>query len=294
MNKPATFCLFTLALAAGAPAQAPRAAFEVVSVKLNTKCDPNGMSGGRATPGEFYQQCADLRDLILTAYGIYGDGPNPQPGSFRMQVTGGPAWMDSSRYDIAAKPAGNPPRSEMYGPMLQSLLEDRFKLKVRRETREGPVYLLSIAKSGPKLRPTAEGSCVITDLNHPANPAASSLPQCGKAKITRGPVITLDMPGATIADLATQLNLVMDRGVMDKTAITGRFDIHLEVTPADLQPKFLAGRAVPDPGQPASGEPDDGPSITTALEKQLGLKLSTGKGPVAVLVVEHIERPADN
>jgi uncharacterized protein (TIGR03435 family) len=125
--------------AASAYAQTPRPAFEVVSVKLNTRCDPNGPSGGRSTPGQIYQECADLRDLILTAYGIYDNGANPAPGSFRMQVVGGPAWMDSTRYDIVAKAAGNPPRSEMYGRMQRSLLEDRFKLKVHRETREGPV-----------------------------------------------------------------------------------------------------------------------------------------------------------
>jgi uncharacterized protein (TIGR03435 family) len=88
-------------------------------------------------------ECADLRDLILTAYGIYGNGANSASG-FRMQVVGGPAWVDSARYDIVAKPAGTALRSEMYGPMLRSLLEDRFKLKVHGETREGRVYFLTV------------------------------------------------------------------------------------------------------------------------------------------------------
>lgn len=135
-------CLIALSfMAVCASAQNSRPAFEVASIKLNTHCDPGGRSGGLSTPGRIALECAGLRDLILTAYGIYGDGANPASGSFRMQVVGGPSWMDSTRYDIIAKPTGNPLRSEMYGPMLQSLLEDRFRLKVHRQTKEGPVYL---------------------------------------------------------------------------------------------------------------------------------------------------------
>jgi len=279
---------------ASACAQTSRPAFEVASVKLNTHCDPNGPSGGQSTPGRVDLECADLRDLILTAYGIYANGANPAPGSFRMQVVGGPAWMDSTHYDIVAKANGNPPRSEMYGPMLQLLLEDRFKLKVHRETREGPVYVLTLARNGPKLRAAPEGACVITDIDHPPEAGKSSMPACGKGKINRGgPVVTFDIAGATIANLCSQLNLVMDREVIDRTGLAGRFDIHLEVTPADLQLKSVAGRTVDQPGQPPADD-NDGPSISVALQQQLGLKLETGSGPVPVLVVDHIERPTDN
>jgi uncharacterized protein (TIGR03435 family) len=275
-------------------AQISRPTFEVASVRLNTHCDTGGRSGGMSTPGRIALECADLRDLILTAYGIYGNGANPASGSFRMRVVGGPAWMDSTRYDIVAKPAGNPPRSEMYGPMLQSLLEDRFKLKVHRETKEGPVYLLTLTKNGPKLRATPEGACFAADIDHPRDAEKSSMPACGKVKTSRGgPVVTVDISGATIADLCSQLNLVMDREVIDRTGLAGRFDIHLEVTPADLQPKFVAGRAADQPDQPTADE-KDGPSISLALQQQLGLKLETGRGPVPVLVVDHIERPTDN
>jgi uncharacterized protein (TIGR03435 family) len=177
--------------------------------------------------------------------------------------------------------------------MLQSLLEDRFKLKVHRETKEGPVYLLTLAKNGPKLRATPEGACVVADIDHQRDAGRSSMPACGKVKTSRaGPVVTVDISGATIANLCSQLNLVMDREVIDRTGLAGRFDIHLEVTPADLQPKFLAGR-VDEPGQPTADD-KDGPSISLALQQQLGLKLETGSGPVPVLVVEHIERPTDN
>jgi uncharacterized protein (TIGR03435 family) len=281
--------------AASACAQISRPAFEVASVKLNTHCDTGRPGGGRSTPGRIDLVCADLRDLILTAYGIYGNGANPAAGSFRMQVEGGPAWMDSTRFDIVAKPEGNPPRSEMFGPMLQSLLEDRFRLRVHRETKEGPVYLLTLGKNGPKLSATKEGTCVIADINHPPEAGNPSAPVCGKPKISSGgPVVTVDIPGATIANLCSQLGMVMDREVIDRTAIAGRFDLHLEVTPADLQPKFVAGRAIEQPPQFTADDADAGPSISTALQQQLGLRLERGKGPVQVIIVDHIDRLAVN
>lgn len=281
-------------IAGSALAQISRPAFDVTSVKLNTRCDAGGRSGGASMPGRIALECADLRDLILTAYGIYGNGPDPAPGSFRIQVVGGPPWMDSTRYDIAARPAGNPPRSEMYGPMMQSLLEDRFQLKVHRETREGRVYLLTVAKNGPKLRVTKDGSCAIADINHPSDAAKANARVCGKPNIVSDSHVTvIDMYGATIANLCSRLNLSMDREVIDRTGIAGRFDIHLEVAPADLRPNFVAGRTIDQPG-PAVDDPDAGPSISAALQQQLGLKLGSGRGPVQVIVVDRIERPADN
>jgi len=203
--------------------------------------------------------------------------------------------MDSTRYDIVAKPAGNPPRSQMYGPMLQSLLEDRFKLKVHRETKEGPVYLLTVAKSGLKLHATREGTCAVADIDHPPEAGNALTRVCGKPKISAGgPVVTVDIPGATIGNLCSQLGLAMDREVIDRTGIAGRFDIHFEVTPADIQPKFVAGRAIEQQGQLTSDHTDAGPSISTALQQQLGLKLETGRGPVQAIVVDRIERPTEN
>jgi|HubBroStandDraft_4_1064222.scaffolds.fasta_scaffold472272_1 uncharacterized protein (TIGR03435 family) len=86
----------------------------------------------------------------------------------------------------------------------------------------------------------------------------------------------------------------MDREVVDKTGIVGRFDVHLEVTAGDIQPKFVAGRTIEQQGQLTADQMDAGPSISTALQQQLGLKLETGRGPVQVIVVDHIERPTDN
>jgi uncharacterized protein (TIGR03435 family) len=197
MNQSRKLFLITLTLTAGwASAQISQPAFDVASIKLNTRCDTGGPSGGRSTPGRVALDCADLRDLILTAYGIYGDGANAAPGSFRMQVVGGPAWMDSTRYDIVAKPAGNLPHSEMYGPMLQSLLEDRFRLKVHRETKQGPVYLLTLAKDGPKLHSTKEGTCVITDIDHPLERGTRSR---GCAERRKSALAVLLLPSISLA-----------------------------------------------------------------------------------------------
>jgi uncharacterized protein (TIGR03435 family) len=276
-------------------AQISRPAFDVASIKLNTQCDTGGGSGGMSTPGRIAIECADLRDLILTAYGIYGNGADATSGSFRMQVVGGPEWMDSARYNIVAKPAGNPLRSEMYGPMLQSLLEDRFRLTVHRETKEGPVYLLTLAKNGPKLHATKAGTCVIADINHPPETGNALKPVCGKPKINAsGPVATVDIPGATIANLCSQLGMVIDRVVIDRTGMAGQFDIRLEVASADLQPKYVAGRTIEQQSQLTADDQNAGPLISTALQQQLGLKLETGRGPVQVIVVDHIERPTNN
>jgi uncharacterized protein (TIGR03435 family) len=154
---------------------------------------------------------------------------------------------------------------------------------------------LTLARNGPKVHATKEGSCVIADINHPPETGNTLTPACGKPKIsTGGPLVTVDIPGATIANLCSQLGMVMDREVIDRTGIAGRFDIHLEVTPADLQPKYVAGRTVEQQGQLTTDDQSAGPSISTALQQQLGLKLETGRGPVQVIVVDHIERPTDN
>jgi uncharacterized protein (TIGR03435 family) len=102
---------------------------------------------------------------------------------------------------------------------------------------------------------------------------------CGKTKISSGgPVVTVDITGATIANLCSQLTLVMDHEVIDRTGIAGRFDIHLEVARADVQPKFVAGRTVEQQGQLTADDRDAGPSIPAALQQQLGLTLETGRG----------------
>jgi uncharacterized protein (TIGR03435 family) len=277
---------------------APRHGFEVTTVKANNGCGgPGRGSGGQTSPGRMTLECAELRDLILTAYGIYGDGNGSNSRAFRMQVLGGPGWIDSDRYDVAAKAEGNPPRTEMYGTMLQGLLEDRFKLKLHRETREAPVYVLTVAKGGARLQAAREGSCIPTDLNHPLPQPAPGQPRpraCG-SQVT-GPDGTFDLYGGTMANFCTQLGIRLDRDVIDKTGITGMFDIHLEVSRADLTPRFLAGGPAGqgEPLTPAVSADPTGPSIYTAIQQQLGLRLESSRGSVDVLVIDYIERPTAN
>jgi uncharacterized protein (TIGR03435 family) len=273
-------------------------AFEVASIKPNPTCGgPGRGSGGMASPGRMTLECAQLRDLILTAYGIYANGGSSDPRSFRMLVLGGPSWIDSDRYDIVAKAEGNPPPAQLYGPMLRALLEDRFKLKVHRETKESLVYLLTIARGGARLHPATEGSCVSADIHHPPPRPAPGQPNprvCGSH--VAGSDGTFDMHGATVADLSTQLGLRLDRDVIDKTGITGTFDIHLEVSRADLVPRVLAGgdAGQVDPSTRVLATDPTGPSIFTALQQQLGLKLESAKGPVEFLVIDRVEKPLEN
>jgi uncharacterized protein (TIGR03435 family) len=273
-------------------------AFEVTSIKPNQSCGgPGRRSGGLTSPGRMTLECAELRDLIVTAYGIYANGSTANPRGFRMQVLGGPGWIDSDRYDIVAKAEGNPPRTQLYGPMLRALLEDRFQLKVHRETKEVPVYFLTIAKGGTRLQPAKEGSCISTDINHPLPqpaPGQASPRACG-SQVT-GSNGTFDMYGATMASLCIQLGIRLDRDVIDKTGIAGMFDIHLEVSRADLAPRVLAGGAVGqvEPSTPVVAPDSTGPSIFTALQQQLGLKLESGRGPVEFLVIDHVEKPSEN
>lgn len=264
---------------------ASRAAFEVASVRLNTTGCANGRGGGGAPPsGRISVTCIALKDLIQAAYGTFANGPNMNPGT--LQVLGAPGWVDSDSYDIQAKPAGNATIDQMYGPMLQVLLEDRFKLKIHRATREIPVYTLTVARGGSKLRASKEGSCTVFDPSHPpAQPEPGQPPPnlCGRGSIGRnGAGTTFDGFGMSIAVFAgaTLARLGLDRPVIDQTGLQGIFDLHLE---------FDSPNALPD-----GAAPDVSPSIFTAVQEQLGLKLSPDKGPVEVLVVDHVERPSGN
>jgi uncharacterized protein (TIGR03435 family) len=234
--------------------------------------------------------CIAVQDLIQAAYGTFANGPNANQRL--LQVLKAPGWVESDVYDITAKPTGNATIDQMYGPMLQVLLEDRFRLKIHRETRELPIYTLTVAKSGLKVQVTREGSCTRLDLNHlPPQPAPGQPPPafCGHTAIkTNGMNITVDAHGIGMAafagiTLSTRVNL--DRPVTDQTGLTGLFDIHLEFAAANTPSDINGGIALPG---------DSAPSIFTALQEQLGLKLSPDKGPVEVLVVDHIEKPSGN
>ena len=174
----------------------------------------------------------------------------------------------------------------MNGPMLQSLLEDRFQLKVHRETREIPVYALTIAKGGSKLQPFREGSCIPVDHSkfppfYPLPTADQIARNCHASARRDGTTLKVDAQGLT-PDEFSKIFLdseTVDRPVIDKTGMTGRFDVHLEYMPD----RFVT----PD-------NPGGGPSIFTAIQEQLGLRLEPSRGPGEYLVIDSVQIPSEN
>lgn len=199
------------------------------------------------------------------------------------QVSGGPPWIESARYDISAKPDHKPKTGEL-SLMLQSLLADRFQLKVHHETKELPIYRLVLAnrdgKLGPQLTESKEGSCTPPDSGNP--------PALGCGGMLMGPD-RLTGSDAAISRLAPALSRMLGRTVVDATRLTGNFHIKMQWTPDQAQLQLEL-----PPGAPQPQFDPNGPSIFTALQEQLGLKLESQKGPVDILVIDHVEKPSEN
>ena len=202
--------------------------------------------------------------------------------------------MATDEYDIEAKAEGNPSGPVMAGPMLRVLLEERFKLELHSETKQIPVYELTVVKSGFKLKSLPEGSCTRFDpfelepqglTQDEARAAAAQ--RCNWFVGRNGKV---DIHAASLDQMAGQLShlLAINRPVVNRTAIAGVFDFHFEYTPDGR--RVLLGDSA---DAPAASE-SDGPSIFTALQEQLGLKLEPAKGPGEFIVVDHVEKPSEN
>jgi uncharacterized protein (TIGR03435 family) len=200
-------------------------------------------------------------DLITFAYDLH-----------TRQIVGGPSWMESEKYDVTGQPEGQgqPSRTQL-SAMMRKLLEDRFTFTFHREKRELPVYAITVAPGGPKL------------TKNDTNP--NGLP----GLFFKG-LGTLPGMNATMGDLAGVMQTaVLDRPVIDKTGLQGRYDFTLRWTPDETQ--FVnMGVRVPPP----TNDPDAPPGLFTAFQEQLGLKLESTKGPVEVLVVDRIEKPSEN
>jgi uncharacterized protein (TIGR03435 family) len=171
--------------------------------------------------------------------------------------------------------------------MLQALLEDRFKLKIHRETREVPVYALAVAKGGVKLHRVEEGSCAPQGaFLAPSEP--DQKPFCGMGGFRRGALVVGQISAVSLDEFSRMLSSRLDRWVVNKTELTGRFDVHVEFTPDGATPGLM-------PGGPGAPQPDaDGQSIFTAFQEQLGLKLEPIKGPAEFLVIDSAEKPSEN
>jgi uncharacterized protein (TIGR03435 family) len=289
-------------------AEAPK--WEVVSVK---PCAPSngsgrgrngGPGGGPPTsfsPDRMTLNCQTVMQLIRDAYVVYADGLHFFPLAY-VPIEGAPAWINSERYSIEAKAEGTASRIMMQGPMLQALLEDRFKLKIHRETREVPVYALTVAKGGPKIRPHEDGSCIplLDTDNRPLPGQPFPTPPPGKRYCKYGGGlfgpdavnIVFDFEGVTIDDMCRNFlngrNGELERPVIDKTGLAGKFDIHLEFAPSEATRQQFAEITGTPMGEPTA------PSIFTAVQEQLGLRLEPTKGPGEFLVIDSVERPSPN
>jgi uncharacterized protein (TIGR03435 family) len=174
------------------------------------------------------------------------------------QVSGGPSWLATEGWDIEATPGSNatpPITPEQRDEMFKTLLADRFHLVLHRETKELAVYDLVVAKGGPKLRASGD--------------------QPGFGMTNTG---SITFKKTSVSTFANVLSGVLGRKVIDKTGLQGNVDVDLHWTPDER----------------ADAQPDDGPSVFTAIQEQLGLRLESSKGPVEVLVIDRAGKPTEN
>ncbi|MBM3817996.1 MAG: TIGR03435 family protein [Acidimicrobiia bacterium] len=273
--------------APGAAVAAPSGpmSFEVASVKPNNSGE-NFIRFGMQPGGRFTAANAPLREIIRFAYALQN-----------FQIVEAPGWIASERFDINAKAEGDVPPGQpgTIGPvqlMMQSLLAERFGLEARRESREMPRYDLVLARADGRLGPglktsTTDCQAIFAAARRgggppPAPPGAGEPIQCG-FRIGPGRMQAGAFP---LSQLANALAPQVQRFIVDRTGLTGNFDLDMTYTP-DQMPQ-----GPPPPGAPAAPPIDpNGPSIFTALQEQLGLKLESVRGPVDVLVIESVNRP---
>jgi uncharacterized protein (TIGR03435 family) len=257
------------------PAQKP--VFEVASIKASVDNRPPSF---QAQPGGRFLVSGPLKLMLALAYSLRD-----------YQISGGPGWVATDRWDLQAKapedsiPAGlaSPGPATPNHPlllMLQSLLEERFQLKMHREMREEPVYELTVAKNGSKMK-------LSSDQSSPeilaAPTAADPLPR-GRMTI-RG--TTLQGNAIAMTGLISILADITKRPITNKTGLTGLYDFKLEWS-------LDTALAVGPNGQPDAPPNAPGPSFTTALQEQLGLRLESSRRPVEVLVIDSVSKPTEN
>jgi uncharacterized protein (TIGR03435 family) len=278
------------ALAASQPRQEARAqTFEVASIKMNTSSSPASSVALRLLPGgRVFAQNVPLRDVIRSAYGLEED-----------QVEGGPSWLRSDRFDIEARAPGDT-ATDTARAMVRTLLTDRIKLVAHTESRQLQVYALMVAKSngalGPSLRRAGSGCAPLTVPTGmpPPPPPPPGMGTALGAGVFGCPSGLLPgyftLRSLDMAAFASVLwRRVVMRPVIDKTALTGMFDLDLSYLPENE--RFNGLPAIDNPLLPSNSS---APSIFTAVQEQLGLKLEPTRGPVDVLVIDRVERPTEN
>jgi uncharacterized protein (TIGR03435 family) len=320
-------CAGLLALTmCAARAQTPEAspAFDVASVKPAAPMTGGRimvrMSGGPGTPdpGQLTYTNVALKNILTAAYNVKG-----------YQISG-PGWLDSERFDIVAKiPKGA--TKEQFQLMLQNLLSERFKLKLHRETKDLPIYALVVAKNGPKMKESPKddpeaGAAAEPPPLPPGGPLGDGprikigkdgMPQLppgmgrggrgGMMMMMNGSRMRLQASKQPVSAIAEMLGNQLGRPVVDKTDLKANYDYTLDFAPDEsMRPPGMMGAMPPPPPtspdggafggpSPNSSDGPGGPSLMTALQEQLGLKLEPRKGPIDLLVIDSLEKvPTEN
>ncbi len=243
--------------------------FEVATIKPNNS-GANQMQALVIRGRNFATRASSVQDLLSFAYNVQSK-----------QIVNGPAWVGSDRFDIDALPdAEGVPSTQQIRVMIQKLLADRFKLTFHKEQREMSAYVLEVAKAGPKLT---------------FNESKGNLPGLGFRPVPEG--VTLSAGNATMSDFAGFLQImVLDRPVVDRTALTGKYDLKCTFTPDDSQFNGHPPRIPPAAGADGAAKTETAaaPSLYEAMQEQLGLKLTPEKTAVDVIVIDHVEKPSPN
>ncbi len=258
---------------------APLPRWEVVSIK---PCAPAERGAAAPLgPGRIAFACATVDILIHQSYLLFAKG-GLDLSRMQTPVEKGPASINSDRYALEAKaevaPGQVPPGlGTMTVPMLRSLLADRFKLKIDWESKQVPVYALTVDKAGSKFKATPQRGCAVTDPDHPpaGSAPATGIPLCGMLPRNDGS----GFHGVTMALVCDTLSRRTDRKVIDKTGLEGMFDIPLDWSSSDLES--------------LSNPVDATDAVRFALQK-FGLRLEPALGPSDNLIVDRVERPSEN
>jgi uncharacterized protein (TIGR03435 family) len=261
-------------LAAGMPGVAQTPTFEVASIRQN-KSGADGASVRVQPGGRLNVTNNSLRNIVRNAYNVQN-----------FQIVGGPDWINTDRWDIVAKAEEDAAAPQLI-VMMRNLLADRFKLVLHTEMRETPVYALVLARSdgrfGPQLRrSTVDCAALLASFKEKKETPPNTIngrPSCG----TRTQAGTMMTTATTMADFVRNLAPMAGRPIVDRSGLTGAFDIDLTWAP-DQQ------------GAPGTtpAAPDDRPSLVTAVQEQLGLKLESQRLPFETLVIDSVERPKED
>jgi uncharacterized protein (TIGR03435 family) len=245
------------------PARPSFAEFDVATIKP-TPPDAAGRWIRMLSTHEFAAKNHALKTLVAAAYNL-----SPRA------ILGGPAWVDSDHYDIVAKAPGEVrPNLDEQMSMLRKLLAERFQLSCHRAQKELQVYALTVAKGGPKLKEST--------LSPDATPEGPP----PLIFVISPQLVRLPGRNATIAELASVLQrAALDNPVLDRTGLSARYDFDLEFTPDETLFGGVLGKGADDSAAPG---------LFAAIQQQLGLRVEATKGPVEVLVIDHVERPSEN